>query len=497
MIKLEGVTYRYGSRSETALENVSLQIGVGEQVCIMGANGSGKSTLASLVAGLIKTDCGTVQIDVDGDAPLPVGILFQNPENQMVAVTVEKEIAFALENLGVPFQEMEKRIADTLKTFSIEHLRKRITSELSGGEKQRVALASVMIFKPPVLVLDEPDSFLDESGRRALHTEEERIVRQEPTTTLVRITQYRSVAARYQRLIVFKDGRLIADGDPQAILSDQSLCSDARLAFQYDKYHALKLPSGLDLSSNGADAVERIVADSISFEYPGSKSIFSDLSFSLSRGEIVGLIGPTGCGKTTLGQVIDSLLEPTSGSLAYLGSDGRELPVSSVRGKVTGLFQQPERQFFLPTCAEEVTFGPSNLGRPLSEDQVCTFFDLVGLDFETFSKRDPLTLSMGEKRRLAFAAVLSMSPQFVVFDEPTCGLDPEGVSKFVGMARALKGSGMGLVIISHDGSLIESLTDRVLYLDGNSGCSISLTNEFFAAGRSVGVLSSLNELGAS
>jgi len=488
MIKLEDVTYRYGSRSTAALDDVSLHIGAGEQVCIMGANGSGKSTFAALVAGLIKTVRGTVRINHDGEVPLPVGILFQNPENQMVAVTVEKEIAFALENLGVPFQEMEQRIADTLKRFSIEHLRKRITSELSGGEKQRVALASVMIFRPPVLVLDE-------SGRRALQAEEERIVRQDPATTLVRITQYPSVAGRYRRLIVLKGGRVIADGDPSAILSDRSLCREAGLAFEYDKYRALELPSGLVLSPSPAGAVERIVTDNISFEYPGGQPIFSGLSFSMSRGEIMGLIGPTGCGKTTLGLVIDSLLEPTGGNLAYLGSDGRELPVSSVRGRVTGLFQQPERQFFLPTCVDEVTFGPSNLGRPLSEDQICTFFDLVGLDFETFSKRDPLTLSMGEKRRLAFAAVLSMSPQFVVFDEPTCGLDPESVSKFVGMARALRGSGMGLVVISHDGSLIRSLTDRVLYLDGTSGCSISRTDEFFAAGRSVGVLSSRGEPG--
>ena len=222
MISFRNVTFCYDSGGAPALRDLNLEIRAGESVCIMGANGCGKSTLARILAGLLEVSQGEFELNGVADRPIPVGLLFQNPDNQMVAVTVEKEIAFALENLAVPFEEMDRRVAATLERFGIEHLRTRLTSELSGGEKQRVALASVMICMPPVLVLDEPDSFLDAQGRAALRQEEEQIRRENPDMILVRITQYPSVAKRYQRLIVLDRGQVAADGSPPQILADRS-----------------------------------------------------------------------------------------------------------------------------------------------------------------------------------------------------------------------------------------------------------------------------------
>ena len=176
MLRFEDVSYRYAEDAPEALREVSVTVNPGEAVAVMGANGSGKSTFVRLAARLHEPSKGWVKVTDRAGRETPVGILFQNPDNQMVAVTVEKEIAFALENLATPLDEMEERITDTLARFGISHLRRRLTAELSGGEKQRVALASVMISEPEVLVLDEPDSYLDQAGKIALREEDRKSV---------------------------------------------------------------------------------------------------------------------------------------------------------------------------------------------------------------------------------------------------------------------------------------------------------------------------------
>ena len=223
MITFDHLTYRYPDASGPALDNVSLTVQAGERVAIMGPNGSGKSTFARLLAGLLTPSEGAVRLDAAADRLTRmdlVGILFQNPDNQMVSVLVDKEVSFALENRAVPLSEMEVRVADTLASFGIPHLAKRLTSQLSGGEKQRVALASVMICNPPILVLDEPDSYLDAAGRRLLREALARLHRDSPGLIEIRVTQYLEIARSYPRLLVFCDGELQADGPPARILAD-------------------------------------------------------------------------------------------------------------------------------------------------------------------------------------------------------------------------------------------------------------------------------------
>ena len=191
--------------------------------------------------------------------------------------------------------------------------------------------------------------------------------------------------------------------------------------------------------------------------------IFDHVSLRLRRGEIVGLVGSSGSGKSTLGLALCGLLPLTGGKLRFTDSADKINACPSSTGIVVGLFQQPERQFFLPTCAEEIAFGPSNRRVTLSSEMISSYLRMVGLDPDCFHSRDPFSLSMGEKRRLAFAAVLSMRPPFIIFDEPTCGLDQEGVGRFTLLAAALRQQGVGLMIISHDGDIIRRLADRVYY----------------------------------
>ncbi len=497
MIELTNVTYRYPQQDQPALSHLSLSIKAGEAVCVMGANGSGKSTFALLLAGLIEPQGGRLDIRVDNESPLPVGILFQNPDNQMVAVTVEKEVAFALENLGTPPDEMERRIAETLERFRITHLRRRLTSELSGGEKQRVALASVMVMQPPILVLDEPDSFLDEAGKTLLTDELARIKASTPVLTEIRITQYPHVARSYERLILFDQGAVAADGRPADIFADTDLCLRTGLRYRLDAAQGSQ--SGMPDLSAPDGSPEQIVTRQLGFTYGNGREILRELSLVLEGGQTLGVVGPSGSGKSTLGLLLCRLLMPTSGEVELLGLGGQSLPPENTRGRVSGLFQQPERQFFLPTCAEEISFGPGNLGHKLTSGEIAAMFSLIGLDSDRFGGRDPFTLSGGEKRRLAFAAVLSMGPRFIVFDEPTCGLDQDGVGRFIRLCRWLKQQRAGVVIITHDGDIIHALADRVLMLSGDGGRQLFDKGWFFENPRLASVVSSLtgNDFGPS
>lgn len=494
MIRLDNVTYRYRNEDRPVLKDLNLAVKAGETVSVMGANGSGKSTLAKVLAGLIEVDRGRIRVETDEDAPLPVGILFQNPDNQMVSVTVEKEIAFALENLGVSQEKMEAMITDTLERFSIGHLRERLNSELSGGEKQRVALAAVMVCSPPILVLDEPDSFLDESGKAILMRQLLNLRRTNPAMIQIHITQYPGIARNYSRLIVLDQGEVVADASPREIFNQKDFCLRTGLLFSGEADRQVLVPAKTNgYSPIQTDGPHTLVLDKACFSYNENHPVLKNISFQMRRSEIMGVVGPTGSGKSSLGLLLCGLLKPSSGMIKYLDGRKREIAPDRLVGHVSAVFQQPERQFFLPTCAEEISFGPRNVGHPLSDGDIDSQLAMVGLDPGTFTSKDPFTLSGGEKRRLAFAAVLSMRPQFVVFDEPTCGLDQEGVGRFITLVQLLKDQGMGITIISHDGGVIKGLADRILHLRSDLSWTERTNKEFFTSQHWVGVVSQPDE----
>ncbi|HUV30976.1 MAG TPA: ATP-binding cassette domain-containing protein [Acidobacteriota bacterium] len=485
MIEFKDVSYRYGRGGPPVLEHVNLTLRKGESVCIMGPNGSGKTTLAHILAGLVRGYGGSATVNGcpagERDGRSRVGVLFQNPDNQMVATLVEKEIAFALENQAMPCREMERKVAETARSFQIEHLLRRLTTELSGGEKQRVALAALMVSRPPVLVLDEPDSFLDVPGRRILEKELVRIRTSQPGLIEVRITQYPSVAARYPRLIVLAEGGVVADGRPGEVFADAAVVDRARLCLTDSQASAKALPAALAAPAQPHGRTLRAIhLEGVGFGYAAQKPLLRDLNLVLNRGEVLAVIGATGVGKSTLGLLLCGIYQPVEGIVRMIDRDGKSLPGAGVTGQVVGSFQQPERQFFLSSCQEEIAFGPKNMGRHLSPEELAALLDLVDLDPARFGTRDPFTLSMGEKRRLAFAAVLSMAPAFAVFDEPTCGLDTEGVSRFLALSRLLKSRNVGLVVISHEGDLIKAVADRVLWLKGNGEAVETTVDDLFA-----------------
>lgn len=481
MVRLDNVTFRYPGDFPPALINVSLEIGEGEAVCVMGANGSGKSTFAKLVAGLIKTQQGRLTLGAAKNTAIPVGLLFQNPDNQMVAVTVEKEIAFALENMGVGLEEIDTKVQSTLNKLSIEHLRKRLTAELSVGEKQRVALAALLVSHPPILVLDEPDSFLDQSGKELFRQEVVLLKKHDPTLTIIEITQFPSVAREYERLIIFQNGRIAADGNPASIFQNKSIC--IKWGIEWDNLSGKQLELPEEWSSPNkikTTTISKISIDRVSYKYPGhEKFVLQNFSGEINNVGITALVGPSGSGKSTLAMLLCGIIEADSGRINWIDHRGREIEKKHIRGKITAALQQPERQFFLQSCLQEVEFGPKNFGYSFSRKTIQDFFKMAGLPFEQFFGRDPSTLSLGEKRRLAFGSILSLLPGFIIFDEPTCALDREGVGRFILLAKALDKAGVGVVIISHDEEIVRALADKIIALDDKGNYWFATRERYF------------------
>ncbi len=473
MISLRSVSFCYGDDDRPALDKLSLEIASGEGLAVMGRNGCGKSTLAHIISRLVKPTGGDLQIGLDRDSATAIGLLFQNPDNQFVALTVEKEVAFALENLSIPLDDMRDRVDEILVALGIAHLKGRLINSLSGGEKQRVALAGIMIANPKILILDEPDSYLDLEGRTMLEEQLVVLRSKKPNLTEIRITQYLSVARQYQRLVVLDQGRLLADGSPEAVLADREICARAGLVWDGSRSNSQTLSYPREES-----IVNAIELSEMSFGYPGGETVIKDLSVALHAGEVLCVVGPSGSGKTTLGYLLTGLLQPTSGRIRKLDGQGRVVGVEQGRGRISASLQMPERQFFLENCKSEIEYGPSNFGKKLPPGYIEELLSSVGLDQPGFAQREPLTLSTGEKRRLAFAVVMALGPDFIVFDEPGCGLDPEGVGDFIALARKLKEAQLGLVVITHDDQLVSALADRVLVLDKDGQSSLFAAAEF-------------------
>lgn len=488
MIKLDKITYRYHDGT-CAVNNLSLNIASGERLSIIGNNGSGKTTLALLISSILKPAEGEIRIKglnpaVAGESQIiksKVGLVFQNPDNQLVSTTVEREIAFSLENLNIPHPELRERVEASLHLFGLDHFRKRLTSELSGGEKQLLALASVMVAEPEILILDEPGSYLDETGKRLLSDAVGMLMSHIKDLTLIRITQYSYVTEDYGRVIVLKDGQIVMDDSPESIFKNVESCRKAGIAAPL-KY---RIETGIDfprqsekkIPSNQIDknCIEEIELSNISFSYDTNNKndlLFKDLNIRISNDNVYGIIGRSGSGKTTLIQLMAGLIKPSRGKIDYHNFKPKP-------GDLAISFQHPERQFFLDSVEKELRFGAENLELPDINKIVEDCYHMISLPREKFSSRDPFTLSGGEKRRLAFGTILSLRPHFIFFDEPTCGLDYDGIILFKELVRKLHSGGIGVVIISHYGDIIFDLADKIIPLARGEECTVLDNQSFF------------------
>ncbi len=546
MIECRGVSFRYDGAAP-ALDGVNLNIGDGEFFCILGGNGSGKSTFAKHLNALLQPDAGTVRINgMDASDPELVydirstaGMVFQNPDDQLVATLVEDDVAFGPENLGVPSAQIAQRVREALKGVGLVGFERHETHALSGGQKQRVALAGVLAMEPRVLILDEASSMLDPRGRKGLmkacHALHERGM------TIVMITHFMEEAAEADRVAVFQAGRVAMLGTPEEILTraDElaqlnldmpascclgrtlrakgvSVCAQVREADMVAEIaQAYAERSGSDIAGqpsasdshvldNGSSAADGIAASEpvieilhLSHSYslsarerrrwrkrsttadasskqalwgndPNSPWALRDVTLTVRRGEFLGLAGHTGSGKSTLVQHFNGLIRPQEGSVSVLGLDlSNKKDAAAVKAKVGVVFQYPERQLFAETVAQDVAFGPRNLG--LLQDEiarrVAASLARVGLDLAAIGDKSPFELSGGQQRRVAFAGVLAMEPEVLVLDEPMAGLDPAARRDFLGLIDRLHREGLTVVMVSHSMDDLANCCDRIVVMN--------------------------------
>jgi len=463
-IQVRDLTVRYGPR--VALDRVSLEMAPGEFVFLTGPSGCGKSTLCRCLAGLIPQShptaemAGTVRVGTmdTRDTPLAeivrrVGLVFQNPAAQLFNLTAEDEVAFGPSNLGLAPDEVARRVADAAETLQIAHLLHRRLDALSGGEKQRVAIASLLAMGPRVLALDEPTASLDVSGSRAVMEALTHLHRQQGTTVLLAGHRTDEVSRLAGRTLLMDRGKIVRDGPTAAVLAERHLLRrlGVRRPTDMPQEDWLSL-----IASDGVPAAGEPIARLEGVDVRlGGQDVLQGLDLVLSAGQIAALVGDNGAGKTTLARLLAGMLRPTRGQVWTAPGNGAP-PVEL-------LFQNPVEQLFCDRVEEEVAFGPQNYRLPLRE-HMGPALEAAGLVH--LRGRRTLGLSGGEQQRTALAALLALRPRLLILDEPTMGQDWGHMSTFMGYVQALSRQGVGVLLITHDYKLVHHYADRVLLLQG-------------------------------
>lgn len=518
IVRLQDVYYTYPAKTREpvyALRGVSLTVQSGEYLAIIGHNGSGKSTLAKHLNGLLLPTQGNVWVRTWNtremahrrDIRSTVGMVFQSPDNQIVATIVEEDIAFGPENLGVPHAELRARVDWALDVVELESYRHRAPHLLSGGQKQRVALAGILAMKPEVLVLDESTALLDPLGREEVLRVVRRLNRE--GVTVIAITHFMHEAALADRVIVMENGQIALEGTPKQVFgrTDQLLALQldvpeiTQLAQRLHRRHVafppdvLTVPEFADAarqSMNGRlPAADSDRATEKSIPRPSTQApivtvrdlehtylrgtplesvALRGVNLEVERGQGVGIIGHTGSGKSTLIQHLNGLLRPERGIVRVLDHDLSDprADMRALRRRVGLVFQFPEAQLFERYVGDDVAFGPWQMGLRGEElrQRVREAMEGVGLGFDAFKDRPLYSLSGGERRRAALAGVFAMKPEILILDEPTAGLDPRGHKDVLSrIMRLHREWGTTLIIVSHNMEEIARLCDRVYVLD--------------------------------
>ena len=524
--------------SETlALDGVDLEVEPGQFIAVLGHNGSGKSTFARHLNVLLSPTEGSLWVDgkdvKDEDKLWEIrqsaGMIFQNPDNQIVAGVVEEDVAFGPENIGVPTDEIWKRVEESLQAVGMTEYRYHSPNKLSGGQKQRVAVAGVVAMHPRCIVMDEPTAMLDPSGRQEVLKTAHRL-NQEEGVTVILITHYMEEVADADYVFVMDRGHVVMRGTPREIFSRVRDLEEygldvpqiTRLAYEL-RQEGYALPEGVlnrkeleeelekmlplpdkaafmttdsGATGSGHEKTEtteschgkmekpgtekssrekkiKIRLDDVSYVY-SPKTVYAmhaliNVSLDIYEGEFLGIIGHTGSGKSTLIQLLDGLLRATSGRILYEEQDiyAPGFSMRTLRGKVGLVFQYPEYQLFETTVLKDVAFGPKNQG--LSEEEASRkakeALAKVCLP-ESCWDMSPFELSGGQKRRAAIAGVIAMEPSVLVLDEPTAGLDPQGRNELFDLIREIhEKHHMTVILVSHSMEDVADYVERIVVMN--------------------------------
>ncbi|MBE6888471.1 MAG: energy-coupling factor transporter ATPase [Ruminococcaceae bacterium] len=519
IIEVENLSFDYITQDEegniternTVLKNISLSVPEGQFLAVLGHNGCGKSTLAKHFNAILTPTEGKVIVDgIDTsdeerlfDVRQTVGMVFQNPDNQLVATIVEEDVAFAPENLGVPPAEIRERVDNALKQVDMYEFREHAPHQLSGGQKQRIAIAGIIAMQPRCIVMDEPTAMLDPKGRREVMRTIKHL-NKDKGITVVLITHYMDEAAQADRVVVMDKGCVIMDDVPKKIFSqverlksvgldvpqvtelthmlrDNGVDISGELIFEREcaeaiaalpKKGTVRLHERVQLDEREQDHDGVIETKGVTYKYsvgtPFEKTAVDHVSLSVKKGEFVGIIGHTGSGKSTLIQHLNGLIKPTSGEVLVDGVSiwDKNVNIRDIRFKVGIVFQYSEHQLFEETVAKDIAYGPKNMGLSDEEIQKRVQAAAESMDITHLLTRSPFELSGGQQRRVALAGVLAMDPEVLILDEPAAGLDPKGRDKILARIKHYhETSGKTILLVSHSMEDIVKYATKVLVMN--------------------------------
>lgn len=555
VITVENLRYRYPHTKELALDGLDFSVEKGEFIGIIGENGAGKSTLSQAIMGLVPQFYkgaygGMVTVDgiEAGKTPVAqlcgrVGLVFQNPFNQLSGAkdNVYEEVAFGMQNLGVPAEEMKKRVEEALKLLDIWQYRDRNPFDLSGGQMQRVAIASVLVMRPDVMILDEPTSQLDPEGSDEVFRAVETLTGSGITILMIE-QKIEKLAAYCDRILLLHKGKQIAFDTPQKVFSMPDLndygiqapaftriCKAEQVTLADGTYpvtvkeaaevlrekrlgvyehanaeagvqkavgasaagtgqvQAKNAETGARSGQSGtcrkaenvASVDEQFRIEKLDFSYLADIPVLEDLNMKLDQ-RPTAIIGQNGAGKTTLVKLLKGLLKPVSGSIYFHGEDISGKTVAMLAGSVGYVFQNPDDQIFKYNVMDEVLFGPLNIGMDpeQAKKEAAWALELTGLSGK--EKENPYDLELYERKMTAIASVLAMDTDVLILDEPTIAQDWKGRQIIGSIIRSLSGRGKLVIAILHDMDFVAENFERVIIMAHGQVLADGTAKEVFA-----------------
>lgn len=477
-IIVDHLTFQYHSRTEPAIFDISFQVFPGEVLLIAGSSGCGKTTLMRCINGLIPhTYRGEISGEIHllgkpvsslsmADLSQTVGTLLQDPERQIVGSYVKNEVAFGLENLGFSREEITRRVDETLKFLGILHLRDRETFSISGGEKQKVALAGVLVMQPKVLLLDEPLASLDPASAHEALRMFRKLADQGIAVMIVEHRVEDVLSINPERVLYLDEGCQKYYGDMNGLMDVVD-------------YHRIKLPAEIVIQRAKEKPVEKfkpllkpepgeplVQFDHVTFRYREDlPNVLHDVSFDVKKGDVIAILGHNGAGKTTLVKHALGLLKPTSGQVLLEGKDTRKVTVAQAAHTIGYVFQSPTQMLFAPTVKDELAFGPRNLRLPADTISQNVDWAIHTVHMEAEFDTPPLALSFGQQKRVSIASVLSMRSRILMMDEPTAGQDYWNYNQFMDAILQMPGFD-AVLFITHDVDLAVVYANRILLVYG-------------------------------
>lgn len=536
-INIKGLSHKFNIKDKDgnkigenwAIKDVDFLADKGEIIAILGRNGSGKSTFARHLNGLLAPHEGSIVIggqELVGAKEMTfvrrqVGMVFQNPDNQIVGNTLAEDIGFGLENLGVSSNDIWKKIDEMLEFTGLSAYKYKNTARISGGQKQRLAIASAMAMSTECIVLDEATSMLDPQGARAM-LELVQKLNKEKNITVIMVTHKISEALMADRIYILDDSRIVAAGTPKEVLGDVTQLKKYGLEIPV----SMKLEAGIPIDvcteykrrqkksqkefgapdSQNASQSEYGSSDDLSaylgkrdssdddciielqdveYSYVNGNDSYhalQDVNVRIYKGQVVAVIGQTGSGKSTLLQMINKLIVPQSGRVYLYGKDVQSVKnTKTIRSRIGYVFQFPESQLFESTVLKDVMYGPLNFGMQKDEAERAArhALELVGVP-DKYEDYSPFELSGGLKKRVAMAGILAYEPDILILDEPACGLDGESREQLWDIIRSLnREKNVTVILVSHDMEDVYEISERVLLMDQGKIVYDGDTDAFF------------------